>query len=342
VGALSLIPLAMGSFHAGALCLLCLCTYVLVLAFAFFAFAWLPGPLALSEGELGKGLLWSGAVAVIAYLVALGPGLATPHAQSATLPANVVTDLGTSADPGSAAQAQASDGSPLAQFLSRLPPDQKQAVADSLALWRQGMVRAQEGHFAPAAHTGAANAPVKMVEFTDIACPHCAHLMEAMKQLRQLVPPQQMSVESRYFPLDAECNPTLPPQATDHTGLRCLGAKVQICLEKAPDFLSLRDALFDAQQGLTPEKVMQIASSGSVSREKLEACVKSPETAQRLQQDIQFAMAYDIQGTPLVLINGKEGTPVPAFLLAMALAGGNGNAPAFAALPQPQLSDFGQ
>ena len=192
------------------------------------------------------------------------------------------------------------------------------------------------GSYPPAASYGSPNAPVKLVEFTDIACPHCKHLVEALAQLRQVVPPEKLSVESRYYPLDAECNPTLPPNATDHSGLRCLGAKVQICLEGAPDFLALRDKLFEAQQGLTPAKLFDIASSGATSRPVLEACVGSPQTAQRLQQDIQYAQDYKIQGTPLVLLNGHEGMPIPAFLYAMVLAGGNGNAQAFAALPPPE------
>jgi len=326
VGVLSVITFGIGSFRAGALCLLCLCTYVLVAAFAFFAFAWLPGPLEPQEGELGRGLGWAVGAAVVAYLIALGPGLATPHAgDESQLPIAVDTH---------AANPSAPD-SELAQFLARLPDAQKQAVADSLALWKASTAPPSAGSYPPAARYGSPDAPVKLVEFTDIACPHCKHLVEALAQLRQVVPPGKLSVESRYYPLDAECNPTLPPNATDHSGLRCLGAKVQICLEGAPDFLALRDKLFAAQQSLTPATLIDIASSGATSRPVLEACVGSPQTAQRLQQDIQYAQDYKIQGTPLVLLNGHEGMPIPAFIYAMVLAGGNGNAFAFAALPPP-------
>lgn len=331
VGVLSIITFAIGSFRAGSLCLLCLGTYGLVALFAFFAFAWLPGPLGLKDGELGQGLVWSGGSALVAYLIALAPGMATPHAANlSNLPVAAVGPEATASGPVDSSSA-------LAQFLARLPDEQKQAVSDSLAIWRTSNVQASGSSYAPAARYGAPNAPVKVVEFTDIMCPHCKHLVEAMAQLRRVVPEQEMSVESRYFPLDAECNPTLPPTATDHSGLRCLGAKVQICLEKAPDFLELRDKLFDQQEGLTPQKLMDLASSGSMSRPQLEACVGSAETAQRLQQDIQYAMAYKIEGTPLVLINGHEGTPIPAFLYALALSSGNANAPAFASLPPPEL-----
>jgi serine/threonine-protein kinase len=333
VGVLSVITFGIGSFRAGALCLLCLCTYVLVAAFAFFAFAWLPGPLGPQEGEGGRGLGWAVGAAVIAYLIALGPGLATPHAQDEShLPIAAVN----ASTANASTSTPAAPGSELAQFLARLPDAQKQAVSDSLALWKTSTAPSSAGSYPPAARYGSPDAPVKLVEFTDIACPHCKHLVEALAQLRQVVPPEKLSVESRYYPLDAECNPTLPPNASDHSGLRCLGAKVQICLEGAPDFIALRDKLFEAQQGLTPATLIDIASSGATSRPVLEACVGSPQTAQRLQQDIQYAQDYKIQGTPLVLLNGHEGMPIPAFILAVVLADGNPNAPAFAALPPPE------
>ena len=47
-------------------------------------------------------------------------------------------------------------------------------------------------------------------------------------------------------------------------------------------------------------------------------------------------MAQRIQGTPLVLVNGKKASPNPAFLLALVLAGGDPQHPAFAALPKPK------
>ena len=40
-------------------------------------------------------------------------------------------------------------------------------------------------------------------------------------------------------------------------------------------------------------------------------------------------------GTPIVIVNGREGTPAPPFLYAMVLAGGNADLPAFSKLPPP-------
>jgi hypothetical protein len=47
-------------------------------------------------------------------------------------------------------------------------------------------------------------------------------------------------------------------------------------------------------------------------------------------------MKHGIQGTPLVLVNGRQVSPRAAVLLALVLSGGDASHPAFAALPQPK------
>ena len=90
------------------------------------------------------------------------------------------------------------------------------------------------------------------------------------------------------------------------------------------------------QESLTPRSIVEIASSGSMKRADLEACLASPETNRKLSEDIAYAMLFSPQGTPLVLINGKEAAALPSFLLAMAFTGANPDSPAFAALPPSQ------
>jgi serine/threonine-protein kinase len=65
------------------------------------------------------------------------------------------------------------------------------------------------------------------------------------------------------------------------------------------------------------------------------ACVNSPETARRLADDIAYAKAYGIQGTPLVLVNGREAPPATAFLSLLVWANGDANSPVFDLLPPP-------
>ena len=54
---------------------------------------------------------------------------------------------------------------------------------------------------------------------------------------------------------------------------------------------------------------------------------------QKLKSDIELAARYQIDGTPLVLVNGRKATSFPPFLYAMVLTGGRTDHPAFATLP---------
>jgi serine/threonine-protein kinase len=251
-------------------------------------------------------------------LLLLGPGLSTPHAK---------TNLGQVEYVGSSSEGNADA---LKAYLSGLSKPEQQAVSNSLATYRRSPAP-EIRNFPVRRRLGPANAPVKFVEFTDIRCSHCAQLLEVMKQIEKVVPSDRISIEARNFPLDAACNPAL--KGSDGTGMRCLGAKAQICLENAPDFWELREKLFSEQETLTPQRIVEIASSGSIKRADLDACLGSPETNQKLSEDIAYAMLFSPQGTPLVLINGREALAIPSFLLAMALTGANPDSPAFAALP---------
>ncbi len=326
-GVVGTLVFALASLSSGALCPTCIATYVLVIAFAAVAVKGLPGALAPAAGEWGKALAWSGGLALVAFLALLGPGLATPKASDGALalPAQGLSSDASPAAPGS-----------LEAYLDSLSAREKQLVANGLAAWRQD--NPLPAH-APARRIyGSADAPVKVVEWTDSKCGHCKSFVEAVAQLKKQIPEGKFSLEARQFPLDSQCNAKMPPRATDGTGTRCVAAKAQICLEGAEDFWALRERLFANQVALDAARVMEIASSGSVSREQLQTCMDSPETAAKLQEDVEYAVKHDLHGTPLVVVNGRELMAAPPLLYALIMSGGDANAPAFARLPPGQVA----
>jgi serine/threonine-protein kinase len=182
---------------------------------------------------------------------------------------------------------------------------------------------------------GPPNAPVRIVDFTDIRCGHCRHLNDEIHKIERLAPADSFSVEARHFPLDSECNPVV--RATDGTGVRCAAARALICLEGKPGFWDTHTRLYEESERLTKARVLDLASQGGLARPELERCMASPETAVKLKADIDYAMLFNPEGTPLVLVNGRRATPVGPFLFALIVAGGRVDAPAFAVLPQPSL-----
>jgi len=322
VGILSCITFAVAGARTGAVCLTCLATYAIVAAFALVVARLLPGALQPERKDFKVALLWSAGLAVISYLLLLGPGLKTPELGMAAASMPKLSE----------ATAETSDGveAALGKYLQGLPAAEQQALSDSIALYRRSPAPPVQ-QFGVRNLRGVADAPVKFVEFTDIGCTHCAQLVELMNQLEQVVPKGKFSIEARNFPLDGSCNPAV---AVSHpNSLSCLGAKTQICLEGAPDFWQLRERLFAEQASLTKERILEIASQGMTSRAALDKCLASPETEAKLREDIAYAMKFSPRGTPIVLINGREGPFVPSFLLSMAMTNANPNSPAFSKLP---------
>ena len=319
VAALACITLVAGSISAGALCLTCLGTYALVLGYAGLALAALPGALPPGPGE------WARAVGLPATVTALVWGallLFAPSRPASALPPRSASKGGNA-------------GRDVSQFLASRPDSEKQALADALARFARTPAPTQP-ELLPRARVlkGAAEAPVHLVEWTDILCPHCRHLNDALEELQSAVPQGRLAVEARQYPLDGACNPDVPQKGD---GLRCTGSLALICLEQAPDFWSLRDKLFAAQKSLTRESLLTLASSGSVSRGQLEACIASPEAAAKLQDDIRYAGLYNPTGTPIVAINGKPAFATPVFLYALTMASGDPTAPVLtSALPAPR------
>ena len=310
VGGLACLTFIVGSITAGALCLTCLGTYLLVLGYAGVSLAALPGAIQPGSDEWARAAGLPAAVVAVVWgaLLLFAPA---PPARQALPPKSAGKGAGTGRD--------------VSQFLASRPEAEKQALADALAQFARTPAPTQPGLLPPPrALKGPPDAPVHLVEWTDILCPHCRHLNDALEQLQAAVPPGRLAVEPRQYPLDGTCNPDVPQKGD---GLRCTGSLALICLEQAPDFWSLRQKVFDAQKSLTRESVLSIASSGSVSRGQLEACIASPEAAAKLQDDIRYAGLYNPTGTPIVAINGKPAFAAPVFLYAITMAGGDPTAP---------------
>ncbi|MCB9645332.1 MAG: thioredoxin domain-containing protein [Deltaproteobacteria bacterium] len=346
-GALASLAFLGLSASIGAFCLTCLTTYALSFLFAFFALR-LPLDRPLKQQALVPALAGAAGLVVIGYLVVLYPGLRTPTgdetgaelaaAAAKAAPAEHAHSNQTQPPAAPNASQPAEPTSRLGRFLSELSPQAQQALANVLAEMKAAPVPDVSAFKRRILHHGDASAPVQMLDFSDIQCPHCAQLAVTGDELRRLSPEGAFAQESRWFPLDAECNPKLDPRHTDGSGVRCAGARVMICLEGDPGYDKARHALFKAQQELSsPDMVLGIASDASGrSKADLSECMGRPETEAKLRADIEYAFAYDLEGTPLVVMNGRKVQPIGPLLYALILAEGRLDHPDFAALPPPR------
>lgn len=332
---------------SGGFCGACAVFYLLVLVYAGIALWALPRAAATTAPparrragvEPWHGPALAGAVLVSAWLLLLWPGGATPHADEADRV--LATTTGGATDPAAAGGAPPAPAVPataeekealLRQFLTNVEPAVRQVIADQLAMYAAAEPHDPEP---PEGLAGDATAPVVVTEFADTLCDHCARLHVSLAQLAQILPPASFAIESRHFPLDGNCNPHLPVRGPE--SVRCLAAKARICMEELGDEVEYAAGLYSLAPNLTADDVYTFAERWTDSA-TLRACVASPETAAELRNDVDYAQRYDIQGTPLVLVDGREAPATPPLLFALVLSEGDTSHPAFDLLPPPEVA----
>jgi serine/threonine-protein kinase len=320
-GLISVLVLLIAAAVEHAFCLGCFVTYLLAAGYGGVAlFVW--PQVGLPEGWRGAALL--AGVILAAWALLLYPGLHTPRGVQRAGREAVASTAGPADLP------EPDSDRTLAEFVASLAPDLKQTLSDSLYIYAYGGPQAPPAP-SPRALWGPAGARVRITEFTDVRCEHCAELHTTLAALRDHLPPGSFSVEARQFPLAGECNPLVEQKGDP---VRCTAAKARICLEAHERAFEFSGALFEKQKTLTRQSLFTLAAP-YVAKAAFEACLDSPATRAKLDEDIAWAAAFEPDGTPLVLVNGRRGTSFGPFLYAMALTGGASAHPAFRSLPAP-------
>jgi protein-disulfide isomerase/uncharacterized membrane protein len=167
--------------------------------------------------------------------------------------------------------------------------------------FEQGPVRSLDLGGVPS--KGPANAPVRVVEYSDFLCPFCRSLAGAFANFL----PQSSNRVAVYFknyPLEADCNPNL--KATIHVGA-CALALGGLCAQDQGKFWPYHDKVYStAPQSPTIKDVAKLAGEAGLDAAGLEACMTSAKTRDRLKAQIAEAHGAGVEATPTVFINGRR------------------------------------
>ncbi len=151
---------------------------------------------------------------------------------------------------------------------------------------------------------GKKNAKVSIIEFSDTECPFCKSFHPTMQRLIQEYP-NDVSWVYRHFPLTS-IHPKAPKEAE---ATECAGE-----LAGNDGFWKYLDRLFEvtpANNGLDPAQLPQIAEDVGINRKKFEECLNSGKYAQKVQDQVNQAVAAGGQGTPYsVVVLGDQKIPV--------------------------------
>lgn len=138
--------------------------------------------------------------------------------------------------------------------------------------------------------------------YTDFVCPIC-YTYNIM--LHQIVKEEkEVYIRHHNLPLDTECNPYLESQM--HGGA-CRMAKYAIAAENQGKYWDMANALFE-KQPLNDKEAIKLAQTLNINIEQFKKDIKSKETKQRLQEEIDNAIGMGLDGTPTLIINNKRYT----------------------------------
>ena len=122
--------------------------------------------------------------------------------------------------------------------------------------------------------------------------------------------PADIRLVFRHYPLDEECNPTLPKQV--HAA-SCLASSAAECAGEQGKFWEYADLLFADQKEYTRPDLDMYAGAVSLDMDRFRACLNEGRTKDLVRQDLDEAQRIGIKATPTLVINGRlvEGLPSP-------------------------------
>jgi protein-disulfide isomerase len=144
---------------------------------------------------------------------------------------------------------------------------------------------------------GNANAPVTIVEYASMTCPHCASFHETIfpELKKRFIDTGKVRFVFREFPLD-------PLAAAASLLARCAGGD---------KFFPMVETLFAQQNEWRVQKPLQplfaIAQQAGFTQQTFDACLENQQMLQGLEEArTRAAQRFNVQSTPTFFINGRQ------------------------------------
>jgi protein-disulfide isomerase len=140
--------------------------------------------------------------------------------------------------------------------------------------------------------TGAKDARVTLVEFSDFQCPYC---YKATHQLDALLKayPTQVKLIFKEFPLD------MHSQAEQ-------AARAAIAANQQGKFWQMHDLMFANRADLSRPALLAMAGKAGLDVKRFTADLESPQTKQTVARDLADGDKAGVEGTPTIFIDGQR------------------------------------
>lgn len=143
---------------------------------------------------------------------------------------------------------------------------------------------------------GPASAPVTIVEFSDLQCPHCKEAAPTIEKLLTETPNIHFVFQS--FPLPMH-------------NWAMKAAEYADCVDRSSNdaFWKYIASVYAAQTDITAEnadqKLTELADNSGVTGKDIAACAAKPDTQSRVEASVALGKSVDVNATPTLFINGR-------------------------------------
>jgi protein-disulfide isomerase len=144
---------------------------------------------------------------------------------------------------------------------------------------------------------GPEKAPVTIVEFSDLQCPHCKEAQPVIEKLLAAEPNARFVFQNYPLPMHNWAS-----KAADYAD--CVGRASNVA------FWKFVQGTFDEQANITEsnaeEKLTSIADAAGVKGADIAVCAAKADTRARVEKSVALGTEVGVSGTPTVFINGRK------------------------------------
>jgi protein-disulfide isomerase len=144
---------------------------------------------------------------------------------------------------------------------------------------------------------GPADAPVTVVDFSDLQCPHCKEAHPTLEKL--MAEKKNVRLVFQSYPLPMH---DWAAKAADYAD----------CVSRSSNdaFWKFISSVYAAQSEITAanadEKLTALADAAGVKGADVAACAAKPETTTRVEKSVALGKELDVNSTPTIFINGRR------------------------------------
>jgi protein-disulfide isomerase len=153
---------------------------------------------------------------------------------------------------------------------------------------------------------GDPKAPVTVVEYASVVCPHCARFdADVFPKLKA----KYVDTHKARYVLREFLTPPEDVAATGFILARCRGEADYLPMVEAI-FKALPEMFADGRGGNVAPTLMKVAAAHGISHAQFDACLNDPKASEAINKRIDQAIdVAKVTGTPTVFVNGRKVDP---------------------------------